>query len=107
MINKDDGDKFISEKKVYLTHKSLENKIKNNIIEKEEKFNHGHKNSETKIPQTSSLNYLDEKNQATSLFYFNDFEIVDAKIYNYLFQNINTEIYTETKFCFENWRFNK
>ena len=95
---KDDGDKFISEKKVYLMYKSLQNKIKNNIIEKEEKFDYGYKNSETKIPQLNSLNYLDEKNQARAVFYLDDFEIIDARIYNYLFKNINTEIYTETKF---------
>ena len=34
------------------------------------------------------------------IFYYNDFEIIDSKIYKYLFEKLDTVIYTDTRLFF-------
>ena len=95
---KKNDEKFISDKKIFILFKSLSQKKKSLLIEKEKNFYKDYENLETKIPKILPLNYLDENHQTNSCFYYENFEIINSKIYNYLFKNINTDIYTEKKF---------
>ena len=92
------NDKFISDKKVFNILKKIPENIISNFIEKEKKFFENYENLETKVPQILSLEYLYEKEKPSALFYYADFEIIDSKIYEYLFNEIDTDINIGTKF---------
>ena len=92
---KDDGDIIISDKSLILMLKKLPKQMKKEFMEKDEFFNKKYKNTETKIPDLSGYDYILEKNQTNTLFYYINFEIINSKIYKYLFEKIDTDITIE------------
>ena len=92
------NDKFISDKKVFNILTKLPENIINNFIEREKNFDEKYVNTETKVPQILSLEYFYQKEKPNTLFYYADFEIIDSKIYEYLFNEIDTDINIGTKF---------
>ena len=98
LVYKDDENKFISDKKLFLLFNSFPIEIKKSLLEKAKKFVFEYENLEIKTPDMAVLNYLDENNRINSTYYYHDFEIFNSKVYNYLFKNIDTDIYTEKKF---------
>ena len=93
-----DSEKFISDIKVFLMLRSLPNNLVIKLIEQEKNFTTQYKNDQTKIPIVKPLEYLDHNNQINNLFYYDNFEIISSEMYKYLFEKINTYIYTEIKF---------
>ena len=84
--------------KVILMLKNIPINLLNELIKKEKNFIKKYKNNVEKVPQLVPLEYLDNTKQINYLFYYNVFELIESKIYKYLFENIDTEIFTETKF---------
>ena len=89
---------FISDRNVALILNSLPKPLLNKLIEKEKLFSRDYKNDKEKILQISPQEYID--NTQNIFFYYNNFEIIDSKIYKYLFEKLDTVIYTETKYFF-------
>ena len=97
-LNDIEENNFISDMKVILMLKNIPINLLNELIKKEKNFIKKYKNNVEKVPQLAPLEYLDNTKQINYLFYYNDFELINSKIYKYLFENIDTEIFTETKF---------
>ena len=97
-LNDIEENNFISDIKVILMLKNIPIKLLNELIKKEKNFTKKYKNNLEKVPQLAPLEYLVNEKESNYLFYYNDFELIESKIYKYLFENIDTEIYTETKF---------
>ena len=93
-----DSEDFISDMKVFLMLKSLPKDLVIKLIYQEKNFTTEYKNEQTKIPIVKPMEYLDNNQQINNLFYYDDFEIISSEIYKYLFEKIDTIIYTETKF---------
>ena len=96
--NEETNNKFITDKKLTLIFKNLPKNILDKITEKENNFNKVYKNTEAKVPNFLGLNYIDEEQQQHDFFYFDNFEIINSKIYKYLFENIDTSINFEKTF---------
>ena len=92
-------DNFISDRKVVLILNSLPKPILNKLIEREKLFSKEYKNDKEKILPIAPLEYSDN-NMQNIIFYYNDFEIIDSKIYKYLFEKLDTVIYTDTRLFF-------
>ena len=90
--NNEKNDELISDKKLFFLYKNFSDKIVNNFIKKEKDFIEKYKNTETKTPQILGLEYLNEKNESSTVFYYNNFEIINSKNYEYLFQKLDNEI---------------
>ena len=92
---KDEGDIIISDKNLILMLKKLPKEMKKEFMEKDEFFSQKYKNTETKIPDISGYDYFLEKNQINTLFYYTNFEIINSKIYKYLFEKVDIDITIE------------
>ena len=95
---KEDGAKIISDKKLTLMLKKIPKTIIHQFKENDKEFEKKYKNIETKIPQITGMEYLDILHQTSSIFFYYDFEIIDSKIYKYLFEKIDTDINFEKTF---------
>ena len=91
-------DNFISDRKVALILNRLPKPLLNKLIEREKLFSKEYKNDKEKILKIVPQEY--SENTQNTLFYYNDFEIIDSKIYKYLFEKLDSVIYTETRFFF-------
>ena len=89
----DENKNFISDKKLTLLIKILPKKVINTFVEREMHFEK-YENSVQKAPLIYPLEYLDKDENKTLFFYYNNFELINTKIYKYLFQNVDKYINT-------------
>ena len=94
VFNKLKDDEQISDKKLTLMIKAIPKELINIFNESENLFKTHYKNLNNRLPQLSGFEYSDNNNKAQSLFYFSDFELIEANIYNELFKNLPTNIST-------------
>ena len=79
----------ISEKKLALILKKIPKNIIDKFLEKDNNFTKKYQNNETKTPQLFAMEYIDNSQQTKSFFFYNDFEIINSKLYKNLFENID------------------
>ena len=84
--------KFISDKKLTLMIKALPKNIFDKMVKNENVFESKYKNEKQKTPIILPLSYINENREEISFFYYENFEIIDSKIYKKLLQNINKNI---------------
>ena len=96
VFNNIKDDEQISYKKLTLMIKELPKKIIKDFNERELLFKTDYKNLNKRLPQILGFDYLDNNNQTKTLFYFYDFEIIEANIYDELFKNLTTGISSVT-----------
>ena len=92
------GDKFISDKKLALILADFPKDLLNKFIEKDNFFEKKYQNAESKVPEIFPLNYFDESQPSHAFFYFDNFEIINSKIYKYLFEKIDNDINIDKSF---------
>ena len=95
--DKENDDLIISDKNFILMLKSLKSDIINEFNEKDSAFNKKYENKEKKIADLIIFQYLSDNNQEKNLFFHYNFEIINAKIYKYLFENVDTKLYLEKR----------
>ena len=102
--DKENDDLIISDKNTILMLKSLKSDIINEFNEKDSAFNKKYENKEKKIADLIIFQYLSDNNQEKNLFFHYNFEIINAKIYKYLFENVDTKLYLEKRTRFFSWQ---
>ena len=79
----------ISDKKLALMLKKIPKNIIDKFLEKDKNFSKKYQNNEQKTPQMYPMEYIDNLQQTKSFLFYNDFEIINSKLYKTLFENID------------------
>ena len=79
----------LNDKLAALIIKQLPKKIINDFNNKDNKFQTNYKNEEIQNPNITQINYNNENN---ILFYYFDFELISAEIYEFLFKYIGKNV---------------
>ena len=83
--------KEITDKKLALMIKQLPKNMTYSFNEKDKNFAQNYKNRHTKIPDILALTYQDSNVENKEIFYTINFEIINKKIYDELFKNIDKD----------------